>query len=142
MNGGQCVNDIRAAVAGLNRGDLNEYLRHFGPTSLRWVDGIREPFSLSYVSENLEQLLSAFEGLHLGEELIFGTDRHVCAHWRMTGQHVGEYLSIPPARQAIDVRICEVYEFDAGRVSITWTHGDPTAMFHQIDGSAASGGLQ
>jgi len=138
VNGRQCVSSIRIAVAALNRGEVNEYLRHFGPASLRWVDGLDTPFSISDVAENLKVLLSAFEGLHLGEELLFGTDRHVCAHWRMTGRHVGEYLGIPPTFHAIDVRTCEVYEFDDGRVSTTWTHGDPLVMFRQIDGSVVS----
>jgi uncharacterized protein len=135
----QCANDIRTAVAALNRGELNDYFRHFGPSSVRWVDGIEEPFLLSDVEESLGQLVNAFQGLHLSEELLFGTDRYACAHWRMTGRHVGEYFGLPPTGRAIDVRTCEVYEFEAGRVSTTWTHGDLTALFHQIDGSSAPG---
>jgi predicted ester cyclase len=142
VNGGQCVKDIRAAVAALNRGEPDEYLRHFGPTSMRWVDGIEEPFSLTEVRENLGQLLSAFEGLYLSEELLFGTDRYACAHWRMTGRHIAEYLGIPPTGRTIDVRTCEVYEFEAGRVCSTWTHGDMTTLFNQIDGSLSPGRLR
>jgi predicted ester cyclase len=138
----QCANDIRTAVAALNRGEVNDYLRHFGPSSVRWVDGIEEPFSLKDVEENLGQLVTAFQGLHLSEELLFGTDRYACAHWRMTGRHVGEYFGLPPTGHAIDVRTCEVYEFDAGRVSTTWTHGDLTALFQQIDGSSTPDGPQ
>lgn len=135
VSGSQCVADIRAAVAALNRGELDGYLQHFGPSSVRWVDGIEDPFSLSSVSENLSQLLTAFEGLHLSEELLFGIDRYACAHWRMTGRHMAQYFDLPPTGRAIDVRTCEVYEFEAGQVSTTWTHGDLTALFHQIDGS-------
>jgi len=96
------------------------------------------PFSLSEVGQNLSQLLSAFGDLHLGEELLFGTDRFVCAHWRLTGRQVGEYVGIPPTGRQIDVPTCEVYEFDAGQVSTTWTHGDMALLFHQIDGAAAT----
>ena len=138
MSGSKCANDIRSAVEALNRGDMSGYLRHFGTPSVRWVDGIDEPFSLDFVGESLSQLLSAFEGLHLAEELLFGNDRYVCAHWRMTGRHVGEYFSLPPTGRDIDVRLCEVYEFDGGRVSTTWTHGDPGVLFRQIEGSANS----
>jgi predicted ester cyclase len=134
----QCANDIRSAVAALNRGDVSGYLRHFGTPSARWVDGIDEAFSLNDVDENLGHLLSAFDGLHLAEELLFGTDRYVCAHWRMTGRHVGEYFGVAPTGREIDVRLCEVYEFDAGRVSTTWTHGDPAVLLGQIDGPAIS----
>jgi predicted ester cyclase len=139
VNGGQCVDDIRTAVAALNRGDHDEYLRHFGPTSMRWVDGIAEPFSLTDVRENLSQLRAAFEELYLSEELLFGTDRYACAHWSMTGRHTGKYLGLPPTGRAIGVRTCEVYEFEAGRVSTTWTHGDPTMILRQIDGSSETG---
>ncbi len=142
MNGGQCVDDIRTAVAALNRGEPDEYLRHFGPASLRWVDGIGEPFSLTDVGENLAQLLSAFEELHLIEELLFGTDRYACAHWRMTGRHMGKYLGLPPTGRTIDVRTCEVYEFEGGRVRTTWTHGDVTTLFTQIDGTSTPGPLR
>jgi predicted ester cyclase len=142
VNDRRCVTDIRAAVAALNRGDSDGYLRQFEPTSMRWVDGIEEPFSLADVRENLGQLISAFEGLHLSEELLFGTDRYACAHWRMTGRHVGEYLDLPPTGHTIDVRTCEVYEFEGGRVRTTWTHGDVTTLFTQIDGTSTPGPLR
>jgi predicted ester cyclase len=129
-------------VDALNRGLVEEYLRSFSAESLRWVDGIDAPISLTEVDSNLRHLLSAFEGLHLAEELLFGTDRYVCAHWRMTGRHVGEYYGIAPSRREIDVRLCEVYEFDAGRAVTTWVHGDPTVLFRQIDESVPSGRLQ
>jgi hypothetical protein len=56
VSGSQCVDDIRAAVAALNRGELDGYLRRFEPSSVRRVDGIEEPFSLSSVTENLGHL--------------------------------------------------------------------------------------
>jgi predicted ester cyclase len=133
----QAVNDIRNAVAALNDGQLNGYLEHFTPSSVRWVDGVETPFSLGDVGENLGHLISAFQGLHLEEELSFGTDRYVCAHWRMTGHHVSEYLGVPPTGHAIAVRTCEVYEFDSRQVATTWTHGDLRVLFRQIDGSSA-----
>jgi hypothetical protein len=136
VSDGQSVDDIRAAVAALNGGDIDGYLRYFEPSSVRWVDGIADPFSLGTVTENLGQLMTAFEGLQLSEELLFGTDRYACAHWRMTGRHVAEYFGVEPKGLAIDVRTCEVYEFEAGRVSTTWTHGNLTTLFHQIDGSS------
>jgi predicted ester cyclase len=132
----ECVKDIRSAVAALNQGDVSGYLRHFGDPSPRWVDGIDEAIPLSDVAENLSQLLAAFEGLGLAEELLFGDDRYVCAHWRMTGRHVGEYFGTAPTGREVVVPLCEVYEFDAGRVSNTWTHGDPAELFRQIQGPA------
>jgi len=135
----QCTDDIRDAVNAFNRGEIDGYLRHFGIQASRWVDGIDQAFSLSEVEENLRQLMVAFEGLHLAEELLFGTDGYVCAHWRMTGRHNAEYLGIAPKGREIDVRFCEVYEFDAGQVTTTWTHGDPMELFRQIEDATSSG---
>jgi hypothetical protein len=49
---------------------------------------------------------------------------------------VAEYFGVEPTGLTIDVRTCEVYEFKAGRVSTTWTHGNLTTLFHQIDRSS------
>ena len=136
LSSSQCTDDIRAAVRALNRGHVEEYLRHFNAQCLRWVDGFDAAIPLADVGSNLRHLLSAFEGLHLAEELLFGTDRYVCAHWRMTGHHVGEYFGIAPTGNEIDVRLCEIYEFDAGKVTTTWIHGDPTKLFRQIESAA------
>ncbi len=129
------VEALRAAVGALNVGDAAGYLRAFTPTSLRWVPGIERPFTLVDIAENVDQLLSAFTGFVLGEELLFGDGRHVCARWRMRGTHTGEYLGIAATGRVISVEQCEVYEFDAergGRVTNTWSYGDPLALFNQL----------
>ena len=122
-------------VAALNAGDPERYLQAFTPTSLRWVPGIEEPFPLVDIAESIGQLTAAFTGFSLGEELLFESGRHVCARWLMTGTHTGEYLGIAPTGRSISVEQCEVYEFDAdedGRVTNTWSYGDPLAMFRQL----------
>lgn len=129
------VEAVRAAVAALNAGDPEGYLQAFTPTSLRWVPGIEEPFPLVDIAENIGQLCAAFTGFFLGEELLFGSGRHVCARWLMTGTHSGEYLGIAPTGRVISVAQCEVYAFDAddaGRVTNTWSYGDPLALFRQL----------
>ena len=73
------VEAVRAAVVALNSGDPEGYLQAFTPTSLRWVPGIEPPFPLVDIAENVEQLLAVFTGFVLGEELLFGAGRHVCA---------------------------------------------------------------
>ena len=135
MAEGVHVGAVRAAVAALNSGDPEGYLQAFTPTSLRWVPGIEEPFPLAAIAENIGQLSSAFTGFFLGEKLLFGSGRHVCARWLMTGTHTGEYLGIAPTGRSISVEQCEVYEFDAddgGQVVNTWSYGDPLAMFRQL----------
>ncbi|MFN8026903.1 MAG: ester cyclase [Acidimicrobiia bacterium] len=135
MAGDGHLEALRAAVAALNSGSPEGYLQAFTPTSLRWVPGIEEPFALAAIAENIGQLSSAFTGFVLGEELLFGSGRHVCARWLMEGTHSGEYLGIAPTGRSISVEQCEVYEFDAddgGRVINTWSYGDPLAMFRQL----------
>jgi predicted ester cyclase len=135
-----CVAKIRMAVASLNQGDIPGYLSRFGSASTRWVDGVSGGFSIGDIEENLRRLASAFEDLHLDEELLFGTDRYVCAHWRMHGCHSGNYLGIPPTGQVIDVQTCEVYEFHEGLVVKSWVHGEVMALFRQIGESSDHGG--
>ena len=127
------VGALRAAVGALNSGDREGYLQAFTPTSVRWVP--EQPFPLIDIAENIEQLLSAFTGFLLREDLLFGAGHHVCARWRMLGTHTGEYLGIAAPGRAISVEQCEVYEFDAdegGRVTNTWSYGDPSALFSQL----------
>jgi hypothetical protein len=50
----QCTDDIRAAVNALNRGQVEEYLRHFSAQSLRWVDGIDAAIPVTDVDSNLD----------------------------------------------------------------------------------------
>lgn len=135
MAGNDQVDAVRAAVAALNSGDTDGYLLAFTPASLRWVPGIEQPFPLVAIAENIGQLSAALTGFHLGEELLFGSGRHVCARWKMVGTHTGEYFGIAATGRAISVEQCEGYEFDAdegGRVTNTWSYGDPLALFHQL----------
>ena len=53
----------------------------------------------------------------------------------LLGTHTGEYLGVAATGRAISVEQCEVYEFDAdvgGRVTNTWSYGDPSALFSQL----------
>lgn len=131
---------VRAAVAALNAGDIDGYLGYFDPSGQRWVDGLAQPLALSDIGDNLRQLHAAFEGLHLDETLLFGDERFACAHWRLRGLHVREYLGIAAKGRPIDVATCEVYEVSDGRVVTAWVHGDLAQLFQQI--TVASGGIR
>jgi predicted ester cyclase len=132
MDDSQAVDSVRAAVAALNDGDIDGYLGHFEPSCPRWADGLAQPLALSDIGDNLRQLHAAFEGLHLEETLLFGDHRFACAHWRLRGQHVKEYLGFAPKGRSIDIATCEVYEVSAGRVVTAWVHGDLAQLFKQI----------
>jgi SnoaL-like polyketide cyclase len=129
----KAVDTIRAAVLALNDGDVDGYLRHFAPSCPRWVPGLEQPLTLTEISDNFRLLRDAFEGLHLGADLLFGDDEFACAHWRLRGVHVREYLGHAPKGRAIDTQTCEVYQVSGGLVITSWVHGDLGELFRQIN---------
>jgi hypothetical protein len=132
MNKSTAVGAVRSAVAALNNGDIDGYLRYFDPSCPRWAVGLAQPLSLTDIGDNLRLLHAAFEGLHLDEDLLFGDERFACARWRLRGRHVHDYLGFAPKGQSIDVETCEVYEVSGGLVIMTWVYGDLGQLFRQI----------
>ena len=126
------VDAVRSAVAALNDGDVDGYLRYFVPSCPRWVPGIEQPLSLTDIADNFRLLQAAFEDLHLHEDLLFGDERFACARWRLRGLHVGDYMGFAPKGQSIDVETCEIYEVSDGLVVASWVYGDLGQLFRQI----------
>jgi predicted ester cyclase len=120
----QPVAAIRRAVQALNDGDLDGYLRHFDASCHRWIVGYEQPLSLADVEAGFRDLDTAFDGLRLDEDLLFGDRRFACARWRMRGIHQHDYLGLAPTGRPIDVETCEVYEVIQGRVMTSWVYGD------------------
>jgi predicted ester cyclase len=134
MGDSTAVDAVRSAVTALNDGDIDGYLRRFDPSCPRWVPGLAQPLTLSEISDNFRQLHDAFEGLHLGEDLLFGDDQFACARWRLRGLHVKDYMGYPPSGQAIDAETCEIYQVSGGVVVTSWVYGDLGQLFRQIAG--------
>ncbi len=123
---------IRSAVAAMNRGDVEGYLKNFSPSCLRWIAGFEKPVSLPDVGEHLSQLIEAFDPLRLDEELLMADDRFVCARWQLRGTQVGAFLGVPSHGKSIDVAICEIYRIVNGLVLELWVYQDPGQMFSQM----------
>jgi hypothetical protein len=134
MSESAAVDVVRSAVMALNDGDVDGYLRRFDPSCPRWVPGLAQPLTLSEISDNFRLLYDAFEGLHLGEDLLFGDDQFACARWRLRGRHVKDYLGYPPLGKEIDAETCEVYQVSGGIVVASWVYGDLGQLFRQIAG--------
>jgi hypothetical protein len=132
MGDSKAADVIRSAVAALNDGDIDGYLQHFAPSCQRWVPGLEQPLALSEIGDSLRQLHDAFEGLHLGEDLLFGDERFACARWRLRGVHVKDYLGFAPTGRPIDAETCEVYQIGGDLVVTTWIYGDLEQLFRQI----------
>jgi predicted ester cyclase len=134
MSDSTAVDVVRSAVMALNDGDIDGYLRRFDPSCPRWVSGFAQPLTLSEIGGNFRQLRDAFEGLYLGEDLLFGDDQFACARWRLRGIHVKDYMGYPPSGQAIDAETCEIYQVSGGVVVTSWVYGDLGQLFRQIAG--------
>jgi len=126
------VQAVRAAVAALNDGDIDGYLAGFSPACLRWVSGLDAPRTLDDMRSDIVELYGAFDPLHLGEDLLFGSDRFVCARWRLVGVNTAPYFGLPATRNEIAVQNCEVYEYDGTQVVAVWTYGDPLELLRQL----------
>jgi hypothetical protein len=131
------VNLIRRAVAALNAGDVEDYLSGFALDCLRWVGGLGVALTVPDIRDNLGQLVAAFDGLHLDEDLLFGGDGHVCARWTLRGVHTGEYGGIAPTHREIAVDTCEVYTFTGDKVTECHVYGESMSLFNQLSGERA-----
>jgi predicted ester cyclase len=123
---------LRRAVAALNEGDIEGYLSGFAPDCLRRVGGLNMALTVSDIRENLRQLFSAFDGLHLDEDLLFGGNGHVCAVWTLRGVHTGDYGGIAPTHHEIAVDTCEVYTFTGDKVTESYVYGESMGLFNQL----------
>jgi predicted ester cyclase len=128
---------VRQAVAALNEGDIEAYLSGFAPDCLRWVGGLGVSLTVSDIRENLVQLVAAFDELHLGEDLLFGGNGHVCARWTLRGIHTGEYGGIAPTHREIAVENCEVYTFTGDKITESYVYGETMSLFNQLSGERA-----
>jgi predicted ester cyclase len=124
---------IRRSVAALNGGDVEGYLAGFSPDCLRWVSGLDTPLPLSDVEANLRQMVTAFDQLHLQEDLLFGGSGHVFARWTLRGIHTGHYGGIAPTQRAIAVQTSELYAVTNSVVTESWVYGEITSLFDQLE---------
>ena len=132
MSDTDAVHAVRAAVAALNDGDIDGYLAGFSPSCLRWVSGLDVPRTLDDMRSDIVELHGAIDPVHLDEDLLFGTDRFVCARWRLVGVHSGSYFGVEATGNEISMQNCEVYEYDGEQVVAVWTYGDPLDLFRQL----------
>ena len=87
---------MRSAVDPLNVGNVDGYLAFFDSACQRWVAGFSEPLDLTSVGDNLHVLSTAFDGLHLHEDLLVGDGRFACARWRLSGVTSGPAATEQP----------------------------------------------
>jgi predicted ester cyclase len=123
---------IRRSVAALNAGDVDGYFAGFAPDSVRWATGLDTPLPLSVIEANLRQMVTAFDQLHLDEDLLFGGAGHVFARWTLRGTHTGDYAGIAPTHRTIAVQTDELYAVSGSVVTESWVYGDLTSLFDQL----------
>lgn len=133
MVSGSEEDHIRRCVAALNNGDVDGYLGGFSPAALRWVSGLDTPLTLSDIESNLRQMTTAFDQLHLQEDLLFGGSGHVFARWTLRGVHTGHYGGIAPTQRAVAVQTSELYAVAGSVVTESWVYGQITSLFDQLE---------
>src|ERR1700744_5448986 len=115
---------IRRSVAALNAGDVDGYFAGFAPDSVRWAAGLDTPLPLSDIEANLRQMVTAFDELHLQEDLLFGGNGHVFARWTLRGIHTGHYVGIAPTQRAIAVHTADLDAVSGSVVTESWVSVD------------------
>ena len=124
---------IRGSVAALNSGDVDGYLAGFSPDCRRWISGLDTPLTLSEVDDNLRQMMTAFDRLHLREDLLFGDNGYVYARWTLRGVHTGDHVGIAPTQREIAVQTSEVYAVTGAPVTASWKDAQITSSFDQLE---------
>ena len=85
---------------------------------------------------NLRQLITAFDRLHLHEDLLFGDNGYVYARWTLRGVHAGDHVGIAPTHREIAVQTSEVYAVAGAKVTESWVYAEMTSLFDQTRESA------
>lgn len=126
------VDSVRRAVVALNQGNVDAYQEAFAPSCLRWSSGSSVAAPAGDVADTLRALHAAFRDLRLDKELLLESGRYVIARWVITGLHEAAFGGIAASGRSIEVRTCEIYEFDGDLVVNTWSYGDPLEMPRQL----------
>ena len=75
------------------------------------------------------------------EDQIAEGDR-VVTRWTERGTHQGEFMSVPPSENRIEIAGITINRFSGGKIAETWTNYDALGMMQQIGAmpSPAEGG--
>jgi predicted ester cyclase len=123
-----------AAVAALNRGDIDGYLAIYAPDAV--VHGLPEHVTPDVAGhrEVLEEMRRALPDLRAQLAAVVAEGDLLAARLSYWGTHQGRMLGAAPTGRVITWSAMTFRRFDAqGRVVERWIIGDDLGLLHQLD---------
>jgi predicted ester cyclase len=123
-----------AAVAALNRGDVDGYLAIYAPDAV--VHGLPEHVTPDVAGhrEVLEEMRRALPDLHAQLTAVVAEGDLLAARVTYWGTHLGTMLGAAPTGRVVSWDAMTFRRFDPqGRVVERWIIGDDLGLLHELD---------
>lgn len=127
---------VRAALDAINRGDMAALAATVTPDYIRddlagafFLDGAGGAEALAAFITTLRTALPDFS-FEIAD--IFGNDERVAVQFRLTGTHLGPYLTLPPTGRAISINGVGHYRFRDGRIWVNTQLLDMAGLMRQL----------
>ena len=75
---------------------------------------------------------TVFDRIGFGVEDLIAEGDKVAIHWRLTGEHVREFMGIPPSGKSIDLAGATIASFKGGKLNEAWLHWDRLTLLEQL----------
>ena len=93
------------------------------PAHLTGVDAFEEFFSM---------LRSAFPDLRMDVKDMLAEGEKVVARIEVHGTHQGEFMSMPPSGERIEVTATDIFRLEGGKIAEHWGNFDNLGMMQQL----------
>lgn len=130
---------LDAAVAAWNKGDGDTYLKVYDPSARHHGLG-PEPLEQAANRAFYETIWAAFPGSQLTIDGTIAEGDELAARFRLSGEHKGEFMGVPPTGRAVVLVGQTVIRFRDGRVVERWTTSDMLGLLIQLGAVPAPGG--
>ncbi len=129
---GENVATVEAAIACLNKGDLDGYMSMYSPEA-RFVGYPPEvPANFDGVRAFYGQLLAAIRELEIEAIDIFAAGERVVVRYLLTGYHDGELMGAEPTKHQLAVEGMTILYFTDGKVGHRVNRLDELQFLNQI----------
>ena len=129
---------LDAAIAAWNRGDEETYLKLYDP-SVRHHGVGPEPVDQAGNRAFYESVWAAFPGSQITIDDTVAEGDQLAVRFRLTGEHQGEFMGVPPTGRAFVLNGQTVVRFRDGRVVERWTTSDIIGLLIQLGAVPAPG---
>jgi predicted ester cyclase len=130
---------LDAALAAWNSGDGETYLKVYDPSIQHHGLG-PEPVDQAGNRAFYESLWAAFPGSRITIDDTLAEGDRMAARFRLTGEHHGNFMGVPPTGRAFILNGQTVLRFRDSRVVERWTTSDLLGLLIQLGAIPAPGG--